>query len=152
MPPQRPIIAPPASYTQTIIRDVDGTPILEIGYSDYMVANPDGSLTQQKVAENIMLADGTVWNPSMMQSTAPVLLGCCHDCRHPPLRGFCRDVPTHGLVTLKRARHCKDCGRLACPRHITKVPGTNAWRCLSCAKKYRRRSFIRSIFFTYEDD
>jgi len=152
MPPQRPIIAPPASYTQTIIRDVDGTPILEIGYSDYMVTNPDGSLTQHKVAENLMLVDGTIWNAGMMASKPPVLLGCCDDCRHPPLRGMRRDAPTHGLVSLKRARHCRDCGKLACPRHITRVAATNAWRCLSCAKKHRLGSWLRSVFFTYEDD
>jgi len=152
MPPQRPIIALPGSYTQTIIRDVDGTPILEIGYSDYMVTNPDGSMARQEVAESIMLVDGTVWNAGMMSSTPPVLLGCCQDCRHPPFRGLHRERPTHGLVSLKRARHCRDCGKLACPRHITKVTGTNAWRCRTCAKKHRRRGFIRSIFFTYEDE
>ena len=141
---------PPSTISRTVLRDVHGEAILELGLDDYMVQHSDGSITQHKISTNIQLVDGTQWNPGMLVTNPPVYIGVCELCRNPPFLGLGRERPTHGICTLARAKMCTDCGLLCCPRHRSKLG--EDWLCPSCRRRHRFRGFFGSIFFSTEDD
>ena len=140
---------PPNTVSRTVLLDIHGEIILEIGFDDYMVLQPDGSITQHKISTNIQLVDGTQFNPSILITKMPYL-GVCEICRHPPFSGLGREKATHGIVTLARTKTCKNCGLLCCLRHVSKLSGD--WLCPSCQRKRRLKGFLGAIFFSKEDD
>ena len=138
-------ITPPSVVIETILRDIDGSPILELRYGEYIVRLPDGTQQMRKTGESILLSCGTMWNPGMM---ARVPVGVCDACRHPEFRGLRREAPRHGTVTLQRARMCASCGRLCCPRHFRRLDGHLL--CLKCASGFwpTLKRFLAFLLFT----
>ena len=146
---QRFNFTPPNTHTSTVFRDLYGNTILEMGYDDFMIVNPNGSTSHHMNNSYIQLVCGTQWNPAMLRAKPPVLIGVCQDCRYPPPVGFRRDQPTHGLVSLNHAKLC-ECGKLCCPRHILRCSDGES-RCWLCGRRFRRRSFLLSLFFTRKE-
>ena len=134
-----PVVAPPGSHSRSQYRDANGELILEIGFSEYIVTNPDHSVEQHKVGSSIELMCGTQWSP-WTQPAIPV--GVCADCRQPRFAGFRRRLPRHGLVALARARLCSNCGRLCCPTRATRSDADGKWRCQACGRAHTRRSLL----------
>jgi len=143
-------LAPPNTHSRSILRDINGAVILEIGLDDYLLQHPDGSISQHRVSDNIQLVDGLIWNPGMLITKPPTYVGICHLCRHPPFVGLRREPATHGIVSLARAKMCFRCGILCCPRHRRNVSGK--WVCLSCAGKSHIKDFFLSLLFRSEED
>ena len=133
--------------TTTVLRDINGEIILEIGLEEYIVREADGSITFYRRSDNILLADFVEFNPGMLVGNTPVLIGVCQQCRTFSVSLFRRQRPTHGIVTLARSKLCSDCGILCCPQH-RKLGSDQRWRCLPCAKKYTAKQFIKSIFWS----
>lgn len=131
----------------TVILDKYGWVILEIGIEKYMLTQPDGSIEYYQKSFNIQTACGLAWNPGMLMANPPVYVAICDQCRHPPISLFKKERPTHGIVTLGRAKLC-ECGTLCCPRHRILIDGR--WFCLSCAKKHRAKRLLISLF-TYSE-
>lgn len=140
-------VPPSSDHTGAILWSSDGQPILEMWSSDYMIHEPDGSISTRKLNTAIELMCGTMWHPGIADR---IPIGVCQLCRQPPYTFPFRERARHGIVSRKMARTCVDCGRLACPKHIRQVDG--AWRCVQCAGKHRALSFLRSIFFRCEDE
>ena len=136
----------PNTRTRLVLRDFDGSTIMQVGCDEYAVVHPDGSITQHRINDNILLVDGMAWNAGMLRERPPLLIGRCADCFQPRFFGLNRDPATHGLVLLTRARLCT-CGRLCCPRHRRQSPD-GKWRCRQCDLKYRIKELIKSLFFT----
>lgn len=131
--------------TTTILRDVNGEIILEIGLEEFIVRLPDGSITFYRRSDNIQLVDGTQWNPGFLTTNPPIYIGVCEQCRKFSVSLSHRHSPNHGLVALSRAKLC-ECGLLCCPAHHH-LCSDGRWRCSSCAKKYTVKELIKSIFF-----
>ena len=144
--------APPNTQTRTTLHDLHGNVILEVGYEEYMIVNPDGSITQQRNHENIQTVDGSCWNASFLAAKPPLLLGCCQDCRAPRFLGLSRHEPSHGIVILRRAKLCASCGRLCCPSHIRRCPGDRLRRRRPCALKYRLTTMLKSLVYAYREE
>jgi hypothetical protein len=144
-------IGPPSVFTRTELYDPDGRLFMRIGFNAYFVRNGVGDLEQHRISENILLMDGSYWNPSMLLTKPPVLIGTCLLCRDPPFVGLSRDPPRHGIVALGRAKTCASCSALCCPRHFKKCPG-GKYLCLPCARKSQVKGWIRRLFFTSSED
>lgn len=147
---QRFNVTPPSTHSSTVFRDLYGNTILEMGYDDFIIVNPDGSISHHRNSAYIQLVCGTQWTPAMLLAKPPVPVGVCQDCRYPPLRGLHRDPPCHGLVSLNQATLC-ECGKLCCPRHIVRCSDGQA-RCWNCGGKFRRKNFLLSLFFTRTEE
>ena len=131
----------------TVIQDKYGNVILEIGITKYMVREPDGSIKYYQKSYNIQLVDGLQWNPGMLLANPPIYVGICDSCRDIcSLKMFKKVMPTHGIVSLGRAKLC-ECGTLCCPSH-RKLCSDGKWRCLTCARKHMVKELLRPIFFT----
>ena len=130
----------------TVIQDKYGNVILEIGITKYMVRHPDGSIDYYQKSYNIQTSDSVQWNPGFLMANPPIHIGICDQCRNPSFSFFRKEVATHGIVTLGRAKLC-ECGTLCCPAH-RKLCSDGRWRCLACAKKYMVKELLRPIFFT----
>ena len=139
---------PPNTYSKTVLLGINGELILQIGFDDYIVVQPNRSISQYKISANIALVDGTFFNPSLLLAKPPIYIGVCELCRHPPFLGLGRKKATHGIVTLARARICADCGLLCCPKHRSKHSGD--WLCPSCRRKRRFTGFLGAIFLRSE--
>jgi hypothetical protein len=135
----------------TVLRDLDGSPILQVGFYEYNVTIPNGPKLLRRINENIRLVCGLEWNPSMMLAPKPLLVCVCQQCRQPRFSLFFRKAPTHGIVSLEQAKHCVDCGTNCCPSH-RKLASDNKWRCIECNKKFKRKNLFRSIFFETESE
>ena len=135
---------------QTIIHDEVGNPILIIGMWEFTVVEPDGTVSEHKHGDSIQLVDGLAWNPSMMAGANPILLTTCPTCRNPPVSLFKHERSNHGLLSVRNARVCADCGTVTCPRHRRLIGGH--WRCLRCARWYRLKRLIRPIFFSLREE
>ena len=133
--------------TTTVIRDKYSEVILEIGLEEYILRGPDGTYSCFRRSENIQLVCGILFNPGMLISNPPVLIGVCDQCRKPPVSLFHSERPRHGIVSLQRAVACADCGTLCCPAH-KKLVGRN-WKCISCANKPDLMSLAKRILFTW---
>ena len=102
----------------TVILDDQGQPVVTVGMRTFLVHEPDGSITKRKISQNIALADGSIWNPSLSMPPKPaVVLALCDCCRNPPWRFPQRAAPSHGLISRARAKTCASCGHLCCPKH-----------------------------------
>ena len=123
---------------QTTVYDTKGRPILALTARQFTVMNPDGTITVYDIGDWIQLMDGLMWNPALLAQANPVLLTVCEACRKPP-------TSAHGCLSVRNCRVCIDCGRGTCARHRKLVGGH--WRCLSCARMYRFKRFIQSLFF-----
>ena len=139
--------APPRQNTIFFVEDLEGNVILEVRQEEYIVMEPDGSLSSYTKDQNIQLVCGSSWSPSMLQ--AKPLAGPRHACEHPgiPILGTGRR--SHGLVAMYRAKLCTDCGILCCPRH-RRIGQDGKWRCLYCGKKHRIANLLRPLFFRRE--
>jgi hypothetical protein len=139
-------ISPFELSSQTVLCDLDGKVIIDIGYSDFTVHTRKG-IEQHQIGTCIQTVDGRQWSPLQMRSQPPVHVGVCSHCRKPPFRWWGREKPTHGIVTLQRAHTCVECGTLCCPRHYKKGRDGN-FRCKPCNSKRRLSAKVKSIFFT----
>jgi ribosomal protein L37AE/L43A len=133
----------------TVLRDLDGSPILQVGFYEYDVKVPNGPAVHRRIGENMRLVCGLMWNPAMMLSPKPILVGICEQCRRPRFSLFFRKAPTHGIVSMDQAKHCTDCGTTCCPAH-RKLSSDNKWRCLKCEALFKQRHFVKNIFFETE--
>jgi hypothetical protein len=124
----------------TVITDVNGEVILEIGLHEYTIKDNDGHLIQRHVNENITLVCGTTWNPGLIDM-AKIYVGVCQPCRT-AIWG----PKTHGLVALHRAKLCTDCGTLVCPTHA-RLGRDKKWRCTSHHRNHLLKSLLHPIFF-----
>lgn len=146
----KPIVPMPTSRRiQTICYDEKGREFVVIEFAEDEMQLPDGSVLERKQAPNVLLCDGTLWNPSMARGDKPVLLCQCDVCRQPRL-----GKGANGLITQERAKTCSDCGRVICLRHARRSHGR--WRCPTCQRRYQVtspiRSFLRWVFFETEDE
>ncbi len=117
--------------TRTVIRDSKGNVILEIGLSEAMIFNPDGTMTKQRISENIVLACGAVFNPAMAMGQDPVMLiGVCDRC--------------HRLCSKEGGHRCDECDAFLCPSDARKADN-GGWRCASCACKAAWKSRICTL-------
>ena len=132
--------------TITVIADINGNPILEIGLHEYTIRHPNGAHTHRRLTESIQLVCGTVWNPSLMLATPPVHVGVCEFCHRPSLSRH----RTHGLVAMHRARLCVDGGELCCPSH-RRLGRDRKWRCPKHHRAHLLKSLFRPIFFEQEE-
>ena len=147
MAKQPPNFSPPQVFSQTILCDIDGQAIIDIGYRDYSVHTPNG-LEHHQIGTCIQTVDGRQWSPLQLRAQPPVHVGVCTLCRKPPFRWIGRESPTHGIVTLQQARTCVDCGKLCCPKHF-KRGRDGKYRCRPCSSKRRFKAKLKSIFFTH---
>ncbi len=130
----------------TRITDQRGELVLELGTHETFIMVPGQLPITQTINEDFVLSCGTVFNIDMMFTmNPPILIGTCDQCRYPTNK---KDTPTHGIVTISRAKLCV-CGTLCCPKH-RKLGSDNKWRCIKCHKKHKLISFFRKLFFTEE--
>jgi len=132
--------------TTTQITDLNGNIILEVGLKEYTVRCSDGSIIHRRLNENIVLVDGTVWNPGLIMRGIHV--GVCDRCRRPSFFGR----PTHGIVALQRARQCATCGTLCCPSHRRWSRRDHQWRCLRHHSLHLLKNLAHPIFFERKED
>ena len=138
----------PNQYSTTVIRDVRGTVILEIGLEKYSLRDANGTIHTFSRSHNIMLVDGSVWNPSFSAKPG-IFIGVCESCRHPQFSIFRRETPTHGLCGLHNATRCTVCHSLCCPSHSILCGET--YKCPKCAKSHGLLSFLGWIFFKEQE-
>ena len=132
--------------TTTIITDMNGDTILEVGMQEYTIKHSDGSRTHRRISQSVQLVCHTIWDPSMRLAKPPVHVGVCDECRKPSL--FHRR--SHGLVALHKAKLCVDGGELCCPLH-RRLGSDQKWRCPQHHKTHQLKSLFRPIFFERKD-
>lgn len=130
--------------TVTVLHDFDG-PILEVGVEEFMLRQPDGTITFYRKSDNLRLVCGLEWNPGFLTSNPPIFVGICPLCRKYSLVGLHVRKPTHGVTSLARAKQCT-CGMLCCPVHRRRSPWDSRWRCLPCFRRHVVYQIIKSIF------
>ena len=135
---------------QTVMHDENGNPILIIGMREFTVIEPDGTVSEHKIGDSILLQDGLAWNPSLATGADPVLLTACSICRNPPVAFFRRHRSGNHLLAVRNSRTCVDCGAVVCSAH-RRLSGGH-WRCLKCARWYRFKRLIRPIFFSLHEE
>ena len=140
-----------SSSTKTVIWDASGQVVLAIGLDDYFITHPDGSTESHSYSHNIVLVDGTSWNPGMLICNPPVYVGLCDQCRSYGFSLLGVRKPRHGVLTLARGKLCATCGTLCCPAH-RKLGYDNKWRCLRCAKAHTVGHLFKSLFFAREEE
>jgi hypothetical protein len=138
--------APPQTFSRTVLCDIDGEVVLDIGYTDFTVQT-NNIIQQYQIGAYIQTVDGRQWSPIQLRSQPPVYVGICSLCRKPPFRWWGHEKPTHGVVTLQSAHTCVECGQLCCPRHFRKGRDGN-YRCRPCSSRRRLKAKVKSIFFT----
>ncbi len=138
-------LTPPNNLFRTVLRDEDGTIILEIIAGESLLTEPDGSITHIHDNTSIKLVDGPLWYPGKPN----VDVGVCSFCRKPPWKFPVRDKPTHGIVSLPNTKHCT-CGKLLCPRH-THNSTDHKFRCPVCQRKYQFRHTLWFLFTATEE-
>ena len=140
-----PLIPSMNRQTRSVIRDVYGHVILELGMTEAMIVDGNGNMTKQRLSDNVALVCGGIYNPGMSVGQNPVMLiGVCQPCREPPPRLFREDYPTHGLCSKESGTNCRDCGIFLCPRH-TRRGEDGCPRCDCCARRAARWSTIRKV-------
>jgi hypothetical protein len=133
--------------TTTVLRDLNGEVILEIGLEEYIVRQPDGSIVFYRRSDNLRLVDGLQWNPGFLTANPPIFVGICHQCRTHSIPGLQVGNPSHGIASLARCKICAGCGTLSCPNHSRISPWDFRWRCLSCNRKHTVKETFKSIFY-----
>lgn len=138
---------PVVTSSTSILRDINGTPLITIDSTEYSVIQPDGTISVQKNYTSIVLVDGTTWNPrDAYREKDPVTLAVCTFCRRGAAGWFRQEAPTHGLLSSANAERCATCGETCCPRHRERCADGEP-RCRPCARRFRRRRFLTAIFF-----
>ena len=142
----------PAANRQvrTVLSDDQGNPMVQMSAGEYMVHNPDGSITVLRENRSIQLMCGLQWYPGMTDGQKIISVGVCELCRNPPYTFPLRNKPRHGLVSMDRARQCSGCGLLLCPRHQSRH-GRQTF-CPSCSRRYRLKNVLLRIFFRIEEE
>lgn len=135
---------------ETAFHDINGEPVLTIALEEGTTVDPSGNVQEFKRNTNSQLVCGTMWNPGMLAGNAPILLGVCERCRHPPYSFFDPEQPTHGLCSQANGMLCPDCGAFTCPRH-RRLGDDGQWRCLFCLDQQPLSGLLKSIFFKRED-
>ena len=133
--------------TKTVIWDANGQAVIAIGLDEYIITKPDGSIESHRYSHNIVLVDGTSWNPGMLTANPPIYIGVCEQCRGFSVSLLGIRKPSHGIMTLARAKLCTDCGTPCCPRH-RKLGSDNKWR---CPKGHTAGQLLKRIFFAREE-
>lgn len=131
-----------------VVRDTDGSEVLRTTAQTVMITHGDGKVEHHQLFENVLLADGTNWNASMLDKPEGQL-GVCACCREPTYRFPMRSQPTHGLIRLAYAKICVECGQLTCSKH-RKLGSDGKWRCIRCAPRAKARGLLSAIFFAEE--
>lgn len=139
----------PANRRQQIIeiRDRYNEVILRMTSTDTMIRNPDGSVLHISNQTLIETSDGSQWSPEMLQKNPAIHICICDPCRHKSLW----HKATFGITLAAYGKICSRCGIRCCPRHRT-LCSDNQWRCLSCARKFRIKSWLRWIFFSRKEN
>jgi hypothetical protein len=133
-----------------VIHDAHGRPVLVIGTREFTIIEPDGTISEYQESDSIQLVDGLAWSPAMMSQANPILLTSCAACRNPPVSLFLgRAHPTHGLLAVRNARVCVECGTVCCPQH-RRLSGEH-WRCIPCWRKHGLKGILRPLFFRREE-
>ena len=132
--------------TTTILRGLDGQPILEMGLEELILHQPDGTITFLRKSDNIQLVDGTQWNPGFLTTNPPVFVGVCQQCRTYSVVGLHVRKPTHGITSLARAKLCHNCGTLCCPNHNFLSIFDHHCRCIPCYRKHLITEIFKLIF------
>lgn len=143
-----------ASLYDNTIYDERGNVIFKTVTGQYLIHEPDGSMTSRSEGSTIELVDGTQWSPAQAaMKDNPIRVGVCQLCREPPYQFPFRAKPRHGIVSLRRAKRCagSGCGRLLCPQH-RKMGSDGRWRCTVCARRHWWRMLVLRLFFSFEED
>jgi hypothetical protein len=143
IPQQHPSMS---QISETVVWGPEGHPVVQSFVSKWVAHGPDGMQVYSQ-GHMITLEDGAGWHPGMKD----VPVGLCGECRAPSFtypRG--RESPSLGLTRLSKARICGGrCRRLLCTRHQRRAG--SRWMCPRCAASYRRRFFLKRLFFKIEE-
>ena len=132
-------ISPPGQRVLTQYHDAAGNLVLETEYNERIIVAPDGSLTHQKLADNIALTSGEMFHPGLATGPNPVLVpGLCTFCR--PHRNGARP-----LTNAKHLQLCVRCGQACCPQHRIQSRYDRKWRCRHCHLRHRIALFLRFV-------
>lgn len=137
-------------HVETKFLDDSGEEIHVAHYLEEMIQDPlTGDIISRKVGENMTLASGECFNPSMASGSNPIMLvGTCALCnsdRKRLLRSPNR-MP-NPLCNVKHLKLCWTCGRPACPKHIHLSTDDKRWRCPKHHRLHRLRLVLQGIFF-----
>jgi hypothetical protein len=139
----------PSENWITQITDRCGNVICRIGHVQYTVTDNQGRSSMFHESDNITLSDNSVWNPSMMKAPG-IFIGVCESCRNPKFSIWRQERATHGLTTLHTATRCANCNSLCCPSHSI-LCSDGLYRCPDCIKKYNGISWLKRLFFNFEE-
>ena len=118
--------------------DAHGNVILELGATECIIQDADGSLTKLRINENVQLACGTMFNAAMAMGPNPaVVLAVCGVCRRP--------------CSAEAGGTCVGCGVSLCPRHGRRNPD-GKWRCAVCDCKRAVKAGLERLFFHLEGE
>ncbi len=129
----------------TTVRDGYGQVIVEVGYTDTRYLGINGSIESRRNTDTLTTSCGAVWSPVQLLAKPPRFIGICDQCRDPPFRAWGMERATHGIVLMSNAKLCT-CGTLCCPRHRS-MCADGKWRCMACAKRFRRRGWLTWLFW-----
>ena len=132
---------------KTISYDENGNPILTTSSTHEVGQLPDSTEYDRKTNQTIQLMDGLQYHPAMSVGQNPIYIATCAICRNPKLTR----KTSHGLVSLPAARRCARCGKTLCPRHSKTLDNNESYCIRPCAKIYKFKRFLKSIFFREDD-
>ena len=128
-------------------RDSRGVIALKLGYTEVVTVLPDGASKVYKLSEYVALGDGRLITAAML-AHGKIELAMCDPCRYPPPPSWWREpeVPSLGLMARESGEFCAGCSRFVCRRHSAVVTDGSV-RCIPCARRFRWRAFLHSLFF-----
>jgi len=133
----------------TVIADLKGDVVVEIGRRQYTVRNSQGGMVHRQINQSMQTVDGMQWNPTMQNTKPPIYVGICQQCREGT--SILNQSKSHGIVTLPRAKLCVKCGTLSCPAH-RKLGRDQRWRCLKHHRLHLLNwLMLRPLFFERKD-
>lgn len=139
--------SPISVHVETKFLDDSGEESQVAHYREEMIQDPaTGDIISRKVGENMTLASGESFNPSMSAGANPVMLvGTCSFCNSARKRfSLWRNRKLNPLCNVKYLKRCWKCGKPACPRHIRRSKFDKQWRCL---KHHRLHMLFMGIFY-----
>jgi hypothetical protein len=114
------------------------------------VTEPDGTLATITLGRLYIFSDGTVWEATPDGLKRRDDLGSCIPCWRPAIRSIRRRSQNPVIRSRDTFKACADCGRLRCRKHwiasSTDSSG-DAYRCLSCAVRYKVTRLRQCAFF-----
>jgi hypothetical protein len=138
----------PGKEEVTVITDINGDTVVEIGSDECVVLNSKRRRIFRKSVKSILTVDGMQWNPGMQNARPPIYIGICQQCRD--RTSTLSRSKSHGIVTLPRAKLCVRCGTLSCPSH-RKLGRDQRWRCLKHHRQHLLSRLVRPLFFKRKD-